>query len=342
MTTDFDPTESTRPHRTRGRIESSEGVPPLPKIESTPEALERMLSWGIPPEFVTRLEELTSGFRYDLCPQRVKLLAERGGIIRRSKRGVFFTSIRAEEEIVLPNFNDLGTSQDGQCLDLAMQLLGSLHGTGYISELNAHLSGLERPIVRPCYVSGTSRTHFHNAGANHVHLGLIQEGGPIEDIITVDASFQEISNTDVNGYKLNRIVVDPRSIIQNRPNESVSLGTYQRERDGSFSFQYKNELVIGASQDRKYVYCIGFLRDTLSREIRPFISLVEPVHRKEVSLCLIDHKGEMCWDNDHDGIEESHREEVRQMLEHLASMTIVKDQRAGDAAAAEEKTITFY
>jgi hypothetical protein len=93
--------------RLQGELERAHpDIEPLPPTSITPEAKERLESWGMPEPFVTRLQELSSSMRYDLCPEKAERIAQNDGYI--------YVTDEGGEEIILPNFYNHKNRLDGQ------------------------------------------------------------------------------------------------------------------------------------------------------------------------------------------------------------------------------------
>lgn len=113
--------------RLQGELERKQvEIQPLPPTPITPDAKKQLESWGIPEGFISRLQEVASSMRYDLCPQKAERIASNEAFIHTTPEG---------EEVVLPDYYDVEGRLDGECGGIAKQLLVKLHETGYITKV---------------------------------------------------------------------------------------------------------------------------------------------------------------------------------------------------------------
>ena len=232
-------------------VMAEEFMAPLPPTPITKEAETRLRRWGVPAEFVEKLRLMAALFRYDWCPQKVTRVARKGGY--------FFKPDGGEEVVILPDYFDSEVRLDGQCSDIASQLIRALNYSGFLASLNMVLTTSRRPKILPIYSMGLSRTHFNTKGAKHVWTGLIQEGADPGNQVVVDASFQEIANLEINGYELKKPIINPPSFSVDKaavvPICELTIDEIRIHALTDFS-----AAILGTSDDGRFVYGLGFAR----------------------------------------------------------------------------------
>lgn len=309
-------------------VMAEEFMEPLPPTPITKEAKTRLRRWGVPDDFVERLRLMAALFRYDRCPQKVDRVARKGGYVFKPNKG--------GEVVILADYFDSEVRLDGECGDIASQLIRALNYSGFLADLNAVLTTSRRPKILPIYSVGLSRTHFNIGEAKHVWTGLIQEGADPENQVVVDASFQEIANLEISGYKLEKPTINPLSFSVEKA-EVVPICGLTIGENGFCSLINFTPTILGISYDGRFAYGLGFARQSSARKIYPFITLSREEGGPVLTSCLLDDKGECVWLGPIPDVEDGHKKEVKQMLDSLKMMRIARNQR-GAERLFEEKT----
>lgn len=302
---------------------------PFPPTPITKEAKTRLRRWGVPDEFVEKLRLMASLFRYDRCPQKVDRVARRGGYVFKPNKG--------GEVVILADYFDSEVRLDGQCGDIASQLIRALNYSGFLASLNAVLTTSHRPKILPIYSVGLSRTHFNTEGSNHVWTGLIQEGTDPENQVVVDASFQEIANLEISGYKLGKPTINPPLFsVEKAAVIFVSRLTIDENGivlRGDFSAE-----ILGTSYDGRFAYGLGFACQSGAKKIYPFITLVREAGESVPTSCFLSDEGKYVWLGPISDVEDGHKREVGLMLDSLKTMPVARNQKKAKRLF-EEKTI---
>ena len=289
----------------------------MPPTPITPDARERLESWGMTESFVTRLQELTSSMRYDLCTQKAADIVSRGGYIYENPE-------EGTEEVLLPDFQSFDNRLAGACADLSIQFLKLLHTTGYLDELNKDLEQRQYPKIKPCFVDGQSRTHFNQPSSIHTWTGLLAEGADREDMITVDAAFQEISPTHNNGFEPQAMRVGPSRLYNWTTSASFRVNTYGEDKDGS----QIDTGVLGLSSDKELIFGIGFVKDTVTNKVNPVVNAKLPSGDQFIT-CHFNPRGDVSFDAEH-LLSDTQKVEMKRVLEILGKISLLKDQTRGD------------
>ena len=296
-----------------------EFMEPLPPTPITIEAKIRLRRWGVPDEFVERLRSMAALFRYDRCPQKLARVARKGGYLFKLDEG--------GEAVILPDYFDGKVRLDGQCGDIASQLIRALNYSGFLASLNAVLATSHRPKILPVCSIGLSKTHFNTEEATHVWTGLIQEGADPENQVGVDASFQEIANLEISGYKLGKKpTINPRSFSVDKA-AVVPVCELTIDENGGHHLIDFNSTILGISGDGRFAYGLGFARQSGARKIYSFITLLREDGGPVLTGCLGSDAKDNIWFGPTADVEGGHRKEVGQMLDSLEKMRVWQSQR---------------
>lgn len=301
---------------------------PLPPTPISREAQTRLKRWGVPADYLEELRRIASLYRYDRCPQKAARIARRGGYLYRDENDI--------ERVALPHFFDRETRLDGQCGDIATQLLRGLIVSGYLKRLNQALKEKYKPPVLPYHVEGNSRTHFNKKGARHIWVGLLSEGEAEDNMVVVDASFQEIENLELSGYEAKKPRRNPPYLIGD-----LSVGTpisELRYENDSYELIEFSSIVLGVSFDRRFAYGLGFSRMRTEGKVYPFIDLLRDLGDAD-AICLIGSDGGYKWLGNLNGIEDGHKKEVEAMLTSLEKMEFEPNKRKAEEVLGWQVTI---
>jgi hypothetical protein len=248
-------------YKNPGELERS-GFEPLPPTELSHEAREKLENWGLASEQIDHLQQHTSQFRYDLCPQKVDRLSQ-------NKAEIFTRD--GKEFVNLPTFFDVEGRLDGQCSDIARQWIIQINESDLIDELNAHRIDDSRIVT--CYYTGNSKTHFCKEDSNHVWNGLaIVEGDDVIDEIYFDAAFQAIMSKPESGYTQKTALFDAKGVEINE-NIDIPIG-WVEIGESSWSGNVSGMAVLGVSRDFQYSFLLGFVRDQ-TQAILPIVGKVD-------------------------------------------------------------------
>lgn len=311
--------------RVSGRIEVLDGVAPLPLTSISKNAEKRLRSWGIPKEMILALRQMVSSFRYDLCSERMTRIAGKGGYILDDE---------GTETIVLPMFYDRLGGMDGQCGDLAIQLLHRFNFSGYLEAITT-----EKKIY-PCYIRGNSRTHFVSPSSNHIYSGLLCEGELYKKMVVVDPSFQLIETFDESGYKIHmnrsgkeEVYINPAGINKFDFAERIRVGWIERYADGSSTPKGVDGAVLGVSRDRQVIFSLGFVRE--GEVLLPMVVIVDSKGNSSTQ-CYLDHNNEVFYRGENRQVGRRHWEEAVTILRLLATMpiTAIDNNRARELIEA--------
>ena len=318
----------TSTYRIRGELERADPtIEPLPPTPITDKASANLRSWGLSNKDIKGLQELTSSFRYDLVPQKAERIARNGGYIAQNPDGT--------EIVVLPSgLNKVGRG-DGHCGAIAKDLLIAFAQTGYLPEVNKNLKAQGKPTLEPCFVAGLSRTHFTQEKNNdkHVWVGLVPEGKPATDMITIDASFQEISTSLDNNYQTRILQRNISELPGYTPSSSAKIGSFQTAEDG-IEYKLNQPVILGLSPDKEIAYSLGFLKDVASDDIRPVLSTIpkDSSYPKAIGL-IIKNRGILLGHADN--LTQAQREEMRTILTTLKEIPLVRDQKRAEELKRE-------
>lgn len=302
---------------------------PLPPTPITKEAKTRLRRWGVPDDFVERLRLMAALFRYDRCPQKIDRVARKGGYVFKPNKG--------GEVVILADYFDSEVRLDGQCGDIASQLIRALNYSGFLPGLNEVLTRKYLPKILPVHSVGLSRTHFNTEGSNHVWTGLIQEGADPKNQVVVDASFQEIANLEINGYELGEPTINPPSFSVNK----ASVISVSRLIVDENEIALKGDFyatILGISDDGRFAYGLGFARQSGAKKIYPFITLGREAGGPVQTSCFLSDEGKYVWLGPISDVEDGHKRGVEQMLDSLKKMRIERNQRKAERLF-EEKMI---
>lgn len=316
---------SEQEHRTK--FEADVVETPLPPTPITKEARIRLRRWGVPDEYIERLRVIMALWRYDRCPQKMARLVKNGAYL--------FKLYNCFEAVFIPDYFDKETRLDGQCGDIAAQLIRALNYSGFLAGLNASLAAKHQPRVIPVYSDGLSRTHFNTEGSKHIWAGLLQEGGDPEYQVVLDASFQEIANLEISGYKLSDSTLDPKSLGAD-PGVAVVVSKLESGDQGPIIRDYTT-IILGVSYDKMYAYGLGFAKRAGEGRVHPFLSLCRGEADSKKTCVMLDKNGKDLWFGKTDDIDCDHLEELTLMLDQLRQLRVIADQRKGSKLAKETK-----
>jgi hypothetical protein len=314
----------------RPQLSGKEKFPSLPPTPITAEAEIMMRKWGLDGEFIYMLREISSQFRYDLCHKKVDRIVNRGGFIEKAFKG---------EKVILPGFYDGKARMDGQCGDIAIQLLNSLHFTGFLEDLNHYLTKKRKTPVVPCLVNGPSRTHFSEFDMNHVWVTLTQvpNTNP-KDMITIDASFQEISVK--NGYLPMHIVYNPRFVTL-PSNARIQVGncTANVVAPGKLPAE---TAILGASNDRSVMYGLGFVRFDEESEIVPFVEVWAARPKNRRTTLMLNRYKEPLWNNFSNDLTIAQQAEIKDLIYKLDNLQLDYNSSSLPKADEDHFTVNFH
>lgn len=300
--------------RPKGQLEISHPeIAPLPPTLVTPDARERLESWGISLRLVEKLRVFTSSFRYDLCPEKMERYRLRDAFVYRDLH---------TEEVILPGFFDYMGRLDGQCGDIAVQQLRALYSEGLVREMNSALRAKCKPKIALCLASGLSRTHFNKEGDLHLWAGLVREGRRIGDMVVIDASFQEISNLEESGYQMKRCNVMPACTDNLRLHGPVPVGSMSESGD-SVKLDVLG-LMVGVSADKRFSCGVSFIKNKAGRFL-PAVCLGHALPDVPEITCVLTEEGIRCG-GPTGMMEKPHWQEVGQILNAAATINLIDDQ----------------
>jgi hypothetical protein len=325
--------EARPSYRIQGELERTLSLEPLPPTPIVNGARERLQALGAPDELIVRLQEYTSSFRYDLVPQRVERLVKRGYYILENPDGC--------DEMLVPGFSDFNSRGDGQCGDIAWQLGRILHSTGFMDELNKYAKQQGAPEIKLMLAKGTSATHFLKVDQEHLWLELYSgtdfgDGVNIDyRHVTIDPSFQHISNPDNNSYTIISRISDPLTIDSVYPVRIVEPLLWWDE--GVLSLDNCG-LTIGVSADKNLAYVAGVAKNVEAGSYHPTLLTILPNGSFGPGRIVRDQ--ERIQDFGRTATVQLTPEQLQEMaaiMDSLTRMPIIKDQAA--ARLLEEQKI---
>jgi hypothetical protein len=318
-----------RPDRVRGELERAHPeIEPLPPTPITDDARVRLQSWGMSDAQIERLRDLTSSFRYDLCTEKAERIARNGGYLLKEPYG---------QEVLLPDFYDRTGRFDGGCGDLSRHLITQLHVSGYVNELNETTRRSDTQGIDVCFMWGSSRTHFNKPDQLHVWSGFVPKGKPLEEVVMIDPSFQEISCLDANGYVGTDYIRNPDYFTDNKIGDSCKVGNVLLPKRAIELVDLPSIVTLGSSTDRKSIYNIGFVRVDFGEKIYPMVYVNE--NRPFGSFCIWDGNSMQFFEAT--DLNEKQKQEVSAIGARLAEMPIIPDQATAKKLKDERITITF-
>lgn len=315
-------TGATGRFRLAGAIERDRPeIEPLPAAPITVEAEDRLRAWGMAENDIARLRDLTSSARYDLSIHVVERLAQQPAYLDNGENG--------KGQITLPDFHDC-SALEGDCAQIAVRFGQLLHTSGYMEEVNRSLAEQGKPPLEVALASGSSRTHFNNPQDTHQWVGLIPKGGKMANLVTVDASFQEVSLLAQNGYEIQQIRRNPR-IMRLKPARTLALGSPHQSPDMG---------VIGLSADRALAYSMGFEGD-LEIGAEPFVCAIPPAGvQAGLSYCLMAGGAEGSVEFlGGERLTNAQKTEMRDILDQLRRMPIVHNAEKARQARAVHSNV---
>lgn len=243
------------------------------------DALRTLLSWEFNRIQIQELQTIISQFNKSYCNCAQKL--ERLRIL--TTRGAF-----EKFEIIIPTpTNDEILKVGGNCSDIAHLLAKKISENAILE-----VPSVQRHSVQLVIAAGQNPSHFKRG--KHVWLGLIQTDKPVNNMVVLDPSYQQISYLKTNHYVLNHYdkITDisqektrilPRSLIDIR-NNSIDPVTVK-------------DIVLGLSSDRSVSFSIGFTVSWNYVHINiPFIRIVHEDGENQ-AICLINpNSGYINWD----------------------------------------------
>lgn len=322
-----EPEAETGQHRITGELEQQHPeIVPLPPTPMTREASARLESWGVSPERIRDLRDLTSSMRYDLCPQKAERIAQTGGYLQETDEGM--------QEVVLPHFYDSTARLDGQCADIAIRYHELLHTSGYLKEVNQELADKGRPPLERAHIVGLSRTHFNQPGQTHIWTGLMPKGAGINELLTTDASFQEISMTANNGYTVAQLFHNPPKFSGVRSAKAFAVKSESNLSD------FSHTAVLGMSSDRQLSFGLGFYRQESTGEVRPVINALPGYVNgpEDKAYCTLSNSGEVTFANGA-RLSGQQKREMHDIASGLHTLALIPD--ADKAEAARQHGITI-
>ena len=324
-----------------GTVESlHQGTEPLPPTEVTVDAQDRLVALGLSEGQISDLALLASSFRYDLAEQKAEMLRHRFNWIRK---------IPGEPtEVVLPDFFDFDERLAGTHTDMNIRFLMLLHETGYLEDLNQTLKDNGKAPLLPVIAHGIPPTHFNTREDRGVTwVGLVAKGAPVEEMVTIDVAFQQISAGD-NGYIMRDHEINPTQFVQ-KPAAALDVGSYEEIGISDElvipHLELKNTVVLGISSDREVVYTLGFVEYTATNEIKPVIEAILPhTDPKEFEpIRMINGSGGVVSEGE-DQLNEKQRQEMRAILAVLkeTDMYLHENQRRSGLAKRQEVQINLF
>ena len=313
-------------------VEEEEYLDPLPPTPISLEARMRLRRWRVPDEYVDKLGQMTALFRYDRCPQKAVRVARGQGYVYKDDNDIL--------RVVLPGFFDRVARLDGQCGDLANQMLWALNFSGFMTNLNETLTTRNKLPIDLCYATGLSRTHFNREGRSHVWVGLFQKGTAPEEMVLIDPSFQLITNLEVSDYRLKKesVVINPTDGPINGA-ISIMVTEYRKDDGKSTIWPMPRPGILGVSADRRFVYGVGFATGQKPNKFFPYITLTRDFGG-EVTSCVLGDEGP-TWCGPMEDVEEQHQGEVGQMLDTFGKMKIVSNPGKARKILSEVTTIRY-
>lgn len=298
--------------------------------EVTEDARDTLREWGLSDELIDELAQLSAKYDYDSCLEKMEQIAQRGGIITRDGD---------REAILLPDYFDLGERSGGQCGEIAAKVVRDLHADGWLQKANDKLGEDDKQSLYPYLMYGNSRTHFNQVGQNHVWAALGPRNAKLDDLITVDGSFLEISRQSENGYRPTSIVEDPQSetFVEGF---LAPMGDFDYDAN-RYEANFLRPVVVGVTNDRSMVVMLGFVIDraTSEGEIRTLIQLSGPDGISKIT-CIRGANG-ISWHDPENLLTESLQSEVTQMLEATEQIEFTEDKYAAENYRLDTTTIRY-
>ncbi len=299
-------------YRVVGELEQQHDIPPLDPTPITSDAQERLLSWGMTDHDVIQLREVISSLRYDLCEQKAARIAKNGGYILNSK-------------VILPEYANYSDRLDGTCGELTFQLRHLFNKTGCLKEVNKRLSQKGEPCIQPYLISGDSETHFNNGLNDHIWLGLLPQGEERNDIVTVDPSFQRISCSDTDNYRISSTISRWENFSPSTRG-NFNIGEYS-EKGNSYMIDCDPSAVLGISSDRALIYRLGFVNDHERERVFPILGINCPDQEGNYvtsDSCFINSDSRFTIvTNSGYSYTEIQQQEMKSIMSHLSTLQLM-------------------
>lgn len=248
-------------------------IEPLPPTPISEQARKKLEQWGLNPEEIARLQEFTAQFRYDLCEQKLRRIAE---------TPVEVYTQDGHNYVNVPNFHDLEEGRlEGNCAQIAQQFIRKINEDGLIKDWELKTPHSHK--IRVNLHEGLSKTHFCTEERNHVwnSLSLLdQNENKIVEEVMIDAAFQNILTPEEAGYRSDNSY---RNVIAFKIEENEYFKFYSRDvaDKDDWGADIPTRTVLGMSKHFKYAYALGFLRDKKTERVGPAIERIDAEGRSQ-------------------------------------------------------------
>jgi hypothetical protein len=311
----------TREFKKLGDLEKK-GIGPLRPTEISPQAREKLTSWGVDPDVIKALQKFTSSFRYDLVPEKAKRLAEES-----VKEPIKVFKKDEQEYVNLSSFFDTDGRFDGQCIDIAKQWIIQIHESQLIEELNRNLK--ENKVVPTRHI-GKSKTHFCREGDIHWWngLALVDAKDNVLEQIYIDAAFQNIHTKGESKYedesKYKKIEAINPMYFTNKKQYNVPIGRIDINED-NFTVSESKVAILGVSSNYEYAYGLGFARDKNTNAIKPILE--RTYSDGSYDYYIIGNEGQIARGYRHTEVSDQNMEDVEQILKIAANFNFVETKK---------------
>jgi hypothetical protein len=229
------------------------------EIRVTDEARDTLERWGLKDEHIEGLVGLAGEYEYANPVGKAEAIAERGG---------FVMTYSELHKVVLPDLYDYtGQRRDGQCGEIAVNVIGAMHDGGWLESVNQSLDARGHKPLQPLYMHGQSPEFFRFG--THIWAGLVPEGAdPKTEGLVVDGSFGTIERSIDSDYRTMGVIRDPEDA---KRNTSAMVNVSKLTHIGDdVRMYFEGAAVLGMTTDRSLSVGIGFARDD-QEHIAPFV-----------------------------------------------------------------------
>ncbi|MDP3941544.1 MAG: hypothetical protein Q8Q49_04515 [bacterium] len=292
-------------------------IAPRSKVTVTPQAKNRLASWGLQDRTIEQLVSLTGSFDY----------SARGNVSRIPR--LYTHEIEGRPFILVPGiFDPYGTGPGGDCTSIASHF----HFTAEVSGLADRIRDEATKDLLLTHTNGKSREFF--AHSHHVWNTLLPKKNQEEKIgflvdpkegVVFDGSFREISTIPENGYRTRQsIAVQTRGVNGAVHADVMLVNAYTAESGkllGVPNFYKEPFPVLGISDSRQRVYSLKFGKT--DRRIIPLLASVEADSTTTQSYYLNVETGELCTlQKDSQTLSPEDALEILEILERLATLPL--------------------
>lgn len=224
------------------------------------EGVGRLEDWNIHKDQIQKLTlEILPQFNYAGCVEKIR---------RISNKNLFLDT--KNKTVTIPFLYDIMGRGDGQCGDLADQLLVNGNFIAWLEDINSN----RYDNIIPYFCVGNSKTHFNiPGGRTHIFVGLGPENQDQDDMVVVDPSFGVVGTLKETGYSYIEARKDRASELSRQLHGIVKLSTITKTGFGKSSVSIRDSRVLGVSEDRKYAYALALAKYSDSEKITPIIQV---------------------------------------------------------------------